>query len=307
MDLEKLRSPEWRARAATVILKKTFAFTRRAPSKTPLLIAGFQRSGTTMLMNILHLRGDTEVFDEARESKTFEKFRIRSIEIVRQAIDSSHYPFPCFKVIADSHVMPSILRELPDALVIWMYREPGPNAASRLKMFRRPTAAIRAVCEGQPGGGWFAEGVPATIARELQGLDRSKFTDWDFACLAWWVRNRIYFDLGLVDERRVRLLRYETLVAAPVPTMRALNEWVGMEWRPASTRFVHSASMRKPDLPALDPQVASRCDELLQRLDAAHAAQWQVGVRSGLPDLAGTASSPPQPMPPSPVSPVSLT
>jgi hypothetical protein len=275
MNLTKFRSPEWRALHTSRIRKKVFAFTRRVPPKQPLLIAGFQRSGTTMLMNILHLRADTEVFDEARESATFVNFRIRSVDVVRQAIDASHYPFPCFKVIADSHVMPSILRELPDARVVWMYREPGPNAASRLKMFRRPTAAIRAVCEGQPGGGWFAEGVPAAVARELQGLDRSRFSEWDFAGLAWWVRNRIYFDLGLVDDRRVRLLRYESLVAAPGRTMRALNEWAGMEWRAASTRFVHAGSMRRPDLPAFDPQVASRCDELLQRLDDAHAGQWQ--------------------------------
>jgi hypothetical protein len=38
--------------------------------------------------------------------------------------------------------------------------------------------------------------------------------------------------------------------------------------------------MKKPNLPAVDPQIASLCNELLQRLDAAHARQWK---ESGVP------------------------
>jgi hypothetical protein len=39
-------------------------------------------------------------------------------------------------------------------------------------------------------------------------------------------------------------------------------------------RFVHARSMKKANLPRLDPQVDALCTELLQRLDAEHAAQW---------------------------------
>jgi hypothetical protein len=268
MNLTKVRSPEWRARAAVRTAKKLFGFTRHAHFKAPLLIAGFQRSGTTMLMNVLHLHPDTEVFDEARDSPSFVDFRIRSTGAVRQAIDASRYRFPCFKIIADSHLLSVILREIPDSAVIWMYREPGPNAASRLAKFRRPTAAIRAVCDGQPGGGWFAEGVSAV-------LDRASFSEWDYACLAWWARNRLFFDLNLADEPRVRLLRYESLVSEPERTMRSVYEWAGMKWSGPSVRFVHARSAAKPDLPVLDSQVASRCRELLHRLDDANGRQWQ--------------------------------
>src|SRR5262245_15873686 len=132
MKLEDFRSPEWRARATARMGKKLFGFTQGNPGKSPVLIAGLQRSGTTMLMNIFHLHPDTEVFDEARSSRTFQDFRIRSLGTVREVIDDSHYRFPCFKVIADSHVLPSILHALPNAKALWMYREYGPNAASRL-------------------------------------------------------------------------------------------------------------------------------------------------------------------------------
>lgn len=277
MKLADVQSPEWRARAVSRVGKKLLGFARGNPRKSPVLIAGLQRSGTTMLMNIFHLHPETDVFDEARESKSFFDFRIRSVDIVRQVIADSHFRFPCFKIIADSHILPAIMRGLPDAKVIWMYREYSANAASRLKKFPHATAAIRAVCEGRLGGGWFAEGVSTAIRRSLQGLDRSGFSDFDYACLVWWVRNQIFFDLGLATDPRVRLLRYETLVVEPQPTMRKLYQWLGMEWSEPSLRFVHARSLRRPDLPALDPQVASLCSDLLRRLDEVHARQWQKG------------------------------
>ena len=129
----------------------------------------------------------------------------------------------------------------------------------------------------EPGGGWFAEGVSEPVARTLRGLDRERFSDFDYACLAWWVRNQLFFELGLDNDADVRLLRYETLVADPQPTMRQLCAWLGMEWSRPSLRFVHARSLRRPDLPALDPQVASLCSDLLQRLDEVHARQWRNG------------------------------
>ena len=275
MNLADVQSPEWRARAAARVSKKLLGFTQGATHKSPILIAGLQRSGTTMLSNIFHLHSDTEMFDEARASKTFADFRIRSLEVVKQVISESHYRFPCFKVIADSHILPSIMRALPDAKVVWMYRDAAANASSRLKKFPHATAAIRAVCEGKPGGGWFAEGVSPAVLRTLQALDRSRFSEFDYACLVWWVRNQLFFDLGLDREARVRLLRYETLVVDPAWTMRGLYEWLDMPWSASSMRFVHARSLHSPNQPPLDPQLAPLCGNLLQRLDDLHDRQWQ--------------------------------
>jgi hypothetical protein len=281
MKLTDVQSPEWRARAASRVSKKLLGFARGKPEKSPVLIAGLQRSGTTMLMNIFHLHPDADVFDEARESKAFFDFRIRSVDIVRQVIADSHFRFPCFKIIADSHVLPTIMRGLPDAKVIWMYREHCSNAASRLKKFHHATAAIRAVCEGKLGGGWFSEGVSTPIRRSLQSLDRARFSDFDYACLVWWARNQLFFDLGLAAEPRVRLLRYETLVVDPKATMNALFRWLGLPSSGQSMRFVHAQSLFKRDLPALDPQVEMLCNGLQQRLDEAHQRQWRAESGTG--------------------------
>ena len=268
------RSPEWRARVSARVGKKLLGLARRTPKKSPVLIAGLQRSGTTMLMDIFHLHPEADVYDEARSSRTFQDFRIRSLDALRQGVDASHFQFPCFKVIADSHLVPAMMNRLSNPSALWMYREPGPNAASRLKKFGQATAAIRAVCDGKSGGGWFAEGVSETAARRLRGLDRSRFTDFDYACLVWWVRNQLYFELGLANDPRVRLLRYERLVVDPESTMRSLCWFIGMRFSSPTMRFVHAQSLHRANLPVADPQVAALCGELLQRLDREHGRQW---------------------------------
>lgn len=274
MNFAHMRSPEWRARAAARVSKKLLGFARATPERTPVFIVGLQRSGTTMLMDIFHLHPETEVLDEARDSRGFVDFRIRDPRTVRRIIEQSHYRFPCFKIIADSHILPSILDGLSNPKVLWMYREPGPNAASRLAKFPFGTAAIRGVCANGPGGGWFAEGVSPAIRRTLREIDRSHFTDFDYACLVWWVRNQLYFEMDLASDPRVRLLRYETLVTQPEPTMNALFDWTGMGCSKLAMRFVHARSVKKPDLPTFDPQVEALCSDLLRRLDAKQAAQW---------------------------------
>ncbi len=274
MKFANVRSPEWRARVVSRLGKKLLGFTRTTPEKTAVFIAGLQRSGTTMLMGIFHLHPQTEVFDDARDSRGYVDFRLRDRQTLRQIIDDSRYRFPCFKIITDSHMLASILDGLPNPKVLWMYREPGPNAASRLAKFPNGTVSIRAVCANRPSSGWFAEGVTASMARTLHSLDRSRFTDFDYACLVWWARNQLYFEMDLASDPRVRLLRYETLVAQPEQTMRALCDWTGMAWSPLSMRFVHARSVKKANLPRLDPQVESLCQDLLARLDAEQGRQW---------------------------------
>ena len=274
MNLASFRSPAWRARAAARVGKKLLGVARRMPKKSPVLIVGLQRSGTTMLMDIFHLHPEADVHDEARCSPTFLDFRIRSLDALRRGVDGSHYQFPCFKVIADSHLVPAMMNRLPNPSVLWMYREPGPNAVSRLRKFCQATAAIRAVCDGKSGGGWFAEGVSEPVARRLRSLDRARFSDFDYACLIWWVRNQLYFELGLASDPRVRLLRYERLVVDPEATMRSLYWFLGMRYSSSTMRFVHAQSLHRPNLPVADPQVAALCGELLQRLDREHGRQW---------------------------------
>jgi sulfotransferase family protein len=274
MKLSSIRSAEKRAKLMAQLSKKAWSLLESPADTQPVFIVGPQRSGTTMLMDVFHLHPDTDVFDEARRSPVYLDFRVRSIATLKDSIDRSTKRFACYKIICDSHILPIFLEALPSAKVIWSYRGVTDNANSALKKFPHATRAIRLVCDGKPGGGWFAEGVSAEVAAVLRALPLTELSELDYACLAWWARNHLFFELGVEKLAQVRLLRYESLVQEPVDVLRRLFEWVGLSWSNPVCRFIHSRSVRQTDLSRLHPAVASLCGDLEQRLDAVNAAQW---------------------------------
>jgi hypothetical protein len=242
---------------------KTFRQTFSAPVETmPVFILGIQRSGTTMLMFAFHLHPEIAVYDESRKSKAFLDFQLRGMETTEKLIKTSHFPVACFKPLADSHRATQLLQRFPSARFIWALREYSDVANSFLKKFPHATRAIRLVCSGQEGGGWFQEGVSEETGRILHNLPWQNFSDYDFACLVWWTRNRLFFEQDLDKEKRVLLLRYEKLVTAPRESLPEVTKFIGVPFCRQMTRYIHARSVSRHSPPKLNPSVQKLCDEL---------------------------------------------
>jgi hypothetical protein len=242
---------------------KTFRQTFSAPVETtPVFVLGIQRSGTTMLMFAFHLHPEIAVYDESRASKAFFDFQLRSMETTEKLIHASPFPVACFKPLADSHLTAQLLQRFPSARCIWALREYKDVANSFLRKFPHATRAIRLVCSGQEGGGWFQAGVSEETGRILRSLPWQNFSDYDFACLVWWTRNRLFFEQNLDKEKRVLLLRYETLVTAPEESLQAVTNFIGIPFSTQMTRYIHARSISRHSPPKLNPSVQKLCDEL---------------------------------------------
>jgi sulfotransferase family protein len=267
MKLSSLKSAEKRARFLAKTRKSLLHNVRSRQPGRAVFIAGMQRSGTTMLMNVFHLRPDTAVFDEARDSVVFQDFRIRDLDVLRNSLDNQSLPVSVYKVICDSHCVSSLLESFPNARVLWVYRNPQANADSQLKKFASPVQAIKLVHGDQPGGGWFAEGVSDEVRRVLQQFDPGDLADFDWACLNWWARNQIFVEQNLRDDSRVELLRYEELVVNPRTVLGQVIDWLEMPNDERSFRFVHTRSVHKRNLPSVHPEVDKLCNLLLDELN----------------------------------------
>ena len=247
---------------------KTFRQTFSAPvDTTPVFVLGIQRSGTTMLMFAFHLHPEIAVYDESRESKAFFDFQLRSMETTEKLIHASPFPVACFKPLADSHLTIQLLQRFPSARCIWALREYRDVANSFLRKFPHATKAIRLVCSGQEGGGWFQEGVSEETGRILRNLPWQNFSDYDFACLVWWTRNRLFFEQNLDKETRVLLLRYEKLVTAPEESLPAVTNFIGIPFSTQMTRYIHARSISRHSPPKLNCFVQKLCDELSASFD----------------------------------------
>ncbi|MEO0575363.1 MAG: sulfotransferase [Pseudomonadota bacterium] len=274
MRLSSIKSPEKRAKFVSHWSKRLASPFRAATQTVPVFVTGMQRSGTTMLMNTFQLHEHAQVHDEAADSHVFDDYRIRDMQTLEKSIERSKYPFVCYKIISDSHILTDFLARFPTSRVLWAYRSATDNADSQLKKFPHATRAIKLVCEDKPGGGWFAEGCSEATVNTLRGLDRSAFSEFDYACLVWWARNILYFEGEHEHHPRVRLLQYEETARDPHAMMRSVQNWIGIPVSQGAARFVHARSVAKKDLPPLDEHVARLCSDLEARMNTLCKQQW---------------------------------
>lgn len=254
--------PQKRGRFAARIAKACRQVFSAPVSATPVFVLGIQRSGTTMLMFAFHQHPDIAVYDESRASKAFLDFRLRSLENSKKLITSSCFPFICFKPLADSHLANQLFAAFPCARVIWALRDYSDVANSFLRKFPHATRAIRLVCSGQEGGGWFQEGISGETGHILRGLPWRNFSDYDFACLVWWARNRLFFEQKLNEDSRVMLLRYEKLVTEPEVSLQLVTQFIGVPFSSKMTMYIHAKSIARHTRPKISKTVLELCDEL---------------------------------------------
>ena len=226
-----------------------------------------------MLMYALHRHPEAMVWDEHRDNRVFLGYRVRNFDVVRAVIDESRFPIACFKPICDSHRIAEFATAFPDAHHIWIYRHYEDVANSSLRRFDAPTRAIRLVCTGQPGGGWFAEGVSGASREILTGVYHEALTEFDLSCLVWWARNRIIVESGLLGSPGVTLIRYESLVQNPEPVFRWLFARMSLPYHDRIVRHMNDRSIGRDPAPPMDGRVRELCSSLLRELDAAFDKQ----------------------------------
>lgn len=238
-----------------------------------VFVLGKQRSGTTMLMHVFHRHPDMLVYDEHRDSAAFLDHRLRSAGTVRTLLAEAHFPAVCMKPICDSHRIAELHREFPDAHIVWLYRDFRDVANSSLRKFDTATRAIRQVCTGGSGGGWFREGISPPIGKVLRETWHPGLSDFELACLVWWARNQLVLESGLAGQPGITLLKYEALASAPPAMLRWLFQRLGMRYSEGVERGITARSIGRHSTPAIGRPVLELCSRALARLDEAFLAQ----------------------------------
>ena len=99
--------------------------------------------------------------------------------------------------------------------------------------------------------------------------------------LFWFYRNQLFFDQGFEADRRVLLMRYESLVEAPALEVDTVARFLGLRPTGPMRRLVVPGSVAKRPAPEIEPAVRRLCREMLARLDMARQAGHQAGQPDG--------------------------
>jgi hypothetical protein len=204
------------------------------------------------------------------------RFRWRPLEEVRSIFASERASFLVAKPLVESQHILSILDFFPGSRAIWMYRHFEGVIDSNLKRFGPDPIRynLRGIIDPELGDHWFGEKVSDRTKEIVRRFYAGDAALEDLQALGWYARNVIYFDRELPGNPRVRLCRYEDMVSDPAKEMEELYRFFGVDFPgPQITRFVHRKSVRKGRGMRLQPEIRTLCQDLLDRLDAAHRGQ----------------------------------
>jgi hypothetical protein len=275
-------NPLARARRQLAKWRWRRAHDARPGEATAVLVVGLQRSGTNMVVRGLERAPEFQVYNENHPA-AFDRFLLRPLPEVRRLVEASRHPYVLLKPLCDSHRTAELLdalRTRSAPLALWVYRSAEGRARSAVAKFGdHNLQLLRELAAGRGRDRWQAQGLSRDSLELLGRLDWSRVDAVSAAALFWYVRNRLYFELGLAEREDVLLVSYDAMVAEPEAEMRRICAFLGFPYHPRLVAGISARQAAAAPPVAIEPQVAACCAELAAMLEATRRSQ--AGTRSG--------------------------
>lgn len=250
------------------------------PPAGPVHVVGVQRSGTNLVVRRLQEYPAVEVHNENSKA-AFERFQLKSDATISDLVAESRHQLIVFKPLCDSHRTDELLDDVETstaARAIWVYRSFEARARSAVAKFGSSNRDVLATAvAGAWDGPWQLKRVSQENRDFVESLDVSSMSPTSGAALFWYIRNSLFFDLGLDQRDDVLLVSYERLAADPEAGFASIEQFLGLAAEDAvAPEEVRPAKVSSPL--DIDPQVRDQCEDLQRRLDATVSAQpgWNV-------------------------------
>jgi hypothetical protein len=236
-----------------------------------VFVAGMQRSGTNMIMDVLERSYESDVFHEY-DSRAFDNYQMRDRAVIRRLAEHSPAPVFIIKALCELQELRSLMDEFAPAKVLWMMRNYEDVVNSMLISFRNQSKQVqRIVAKRGDESWWLGQGMSDATFALLEKLVHPGISDASAAALQWYFRNILFFEQGLDSDPRVMPVSYETLVTDPQAKFKDVFAFLGLRFTPrlASNVFAHSIRRRTP--PNIESQVRAVCEDLSARITRAMA------------------------------------
>jgi hypothetical protein len=230
-----------------------------------------------MVMWTIERSPNVWVYHEHAWSPAFRNYRLRPTETIDRLIGRSPAPVVAFKPLCDSHLTDRYLARHSRSKAIWIYRSFKDVANSAVRnLGEHQKNVLRWIVQGDTDRlGWRGERLPRDYVDLVHEVFREDMSSHEACALFWYVRNRLYFDLGLEVDERVLLVRYEDLVGGSDKPFARLFDFIGAEFERGFLENIFSSSVGRSPFPAIHPRVEAVCEHLAARLDEAYNGQLQ--------------------------------
>lgn len=255
---------------------------RPAGTSRPAFLVGNGRSGTSMLVHRLERSPQVRLYNEDHPD-AFEDFHLREFEAIRELVAGSPAAVTLFKPIKDTYLTAALLAAFPHSQVLFLYRhfDDVINSARRFFFERRARRTGQSLESMVPpvdiwmatDFGPYAAAPPPRVTRTcIRDLWRQDLNLESKIALHWLFQNSLYFDLGLHEHRRVRLVNYEAMIRNPEPVMGQICSFLQIGYQPDMITGLHASSIGRRPAPQLDDRIRLACAGLHQQLQQARMA-----------------------------------
>lgn len=250
----------------------------RSHPEATLFIFGCQRSGTTHLERLLRADPRSVVFGEfSTLSIDPEKTVWLPLPELRHRLETAGGDYAVARSLLASHRAAETLDAVPGSRAVWMFRRADEVVSSMLRKWKGGFEEISRRVESDAAGKWELAPLWQALHKKVAEISTadpgSEARLRDLYGLYWHARNAAFFDLGLENEPRIRLLDYQTLLTRPSESVRDLTGAIGIG--PPQFAFPLKTGRVNPRMPKPDffsPPVRSLCDTLHARLSAVEQA-----------------------------------
>jgi len=235
-----------------------------------VFVAGMQRSGTNMMMDVLERSRETDVYHE-RDARAFLNYQMRPRPVIHTLTARSSAPVFVIKSLCELQELRALLDEFAPGQGIWMVRDYEDVVNSMLVSFRNQAKQVQRIAADRNGSGWLGQGMSDETHALVRKLVHPGLTDASAAALQWYFRNVLLFEQGLDRDPRVLLVSYEALVSQADESFRAVFEFLDLPYTPEVAAGVFASSIRRHGAPAIEPNIRALCERLRVRLNEAQA------------------------------------
>lgn len=250
-------------RAAFIAVKDAWQGVQRKRAKETLFIAGMQRSGTNMLMEVLERSLATQVIHE-RDPRAFDNYLMRSPEVIADLRKRSRAPVFVIKALCELQRLQALMQQFAPARTVWVVRHYEDVINSMLVSFPNHGRHFPAMVRGERND-WRSEGMSNETLATLRNLYHPEMDAANTAALMWYLRNILYFELDFENRPNVLAVAYEDLVTGPQAAFERIFDFLDLTLHPWHTRWVVPNSVRRRQAPELEPGVRELCDGLMTR------------------------------------------
>ena len=234
-------------------------------------VAGVQRSGTNMMMDVLERSFETDVYHE-RDSRAFDNYQMRDVSVIRQLVEQSNAPCFIVKSLCELQDLSRLMDEFEmagarPAKTVWVNRHYFDVVSSMLVSFRNQANQVKRIAADRRSDGWLSAGLSDETYAHIQALVHADISDASAAALIWYFRGILFFEQGFDNDARVQLVQYESLVTEPQSEFARVFDFLGLDYSERVSSKVFGSSVRRRSPPEIDAPILELCNSLTARFE----------------------------------------